>query len=33
VKVPEPKPAGVGKGDPELAEGDPSLRELFWGDE
>lgn len=33
VKIPEVRPAGVGKGDPELAEGDPSLRELFWGDE
>jgi DivIVA domain-containing protein len=32
VTIPEPRPAGVG-GDPELAEGDPALRELFWGEE
>jgi cell division initiation protein len=32
VTIPEPRPAGVG-GDPDLAEGDPALRELFWGEE
>jgi cell division initiation protein len=32
VTIPDPRPAGVTKGDPKLAEGDPALRELFWGD-
>ena len=33
VSIPEPDPAGVKRGDHKLAEGDPSLRELFWGEE
>lgn len=33
VTIPEPDPAGVKRGDHKLAEGDPSLRELFWGEE
>jgi DivIVA domain-containing protein len=33
VTVPDPDPAGAKRGDHKLAEGDPSLRELFWGEE
>jgi DivIVA domain-containing protein len=33
VTIPEPDPAGAKRGDHKLAEGDPSLRELFWGEE
>ncbi len=33
VTIPEPDPAGTKRGDHKLAEGDPSLRELFWGEE
>jgi len=33
--VEEPEPATVGRGDadPEAAEGDDALRELFWGED
>jgi cell division initiation protein len=33
VTIPDPDPAGAKRGDHKLAEGDPSLRELFWGEE
>jgi DivIVA domain-containing protein len=33
VTIPEPDPAVAKRGDHKLAEGDPSLRELFWGEE
>jgi DivIVA domain-containing protein len=33
VTIPEPDPARAKRGDRKLAEGDPSLRELFWGEE
>ena len=35
VRVEEPEPATVGRGDadPESAEGDDALRELFWGED
>jgi DivIVA domain-containing protein len=35
VRVEEPEPATVGRGDadPEAAEGDDALRELFWGED
>ena len=33
VTIPDPDPAGARRGDHKLAEGDPSLRELFWGEE
>jgi cell division initiation protein len=33
VTIPDPDPAGAKRGEHKLAEGDPSLRELFWGEE
>jgi cell division initiation protein len=33
VTIPDPDPAVAKRGDHKLAEGDPSLRELFWGEE
>ena len=35
VRVEEPEPANVGRGDAdtESAEGDDALRELFWGED
>ena len=33
VTIPDPDPAGAKRRDHKLAEGDPSLRELFWGEE